>query len=148
MDTPTKRKSWPLIRAVLVLQIKLLLNAARDLILIPLALAAAAIDLIQLKKHEPHYFRTVLKVGESSDRWIDIWATEHDANSSPRENVDALLARVEEVVRDPQSGARRARVLKRWAERQIARARRRAAMGLPKTQDGKLTAEQAHDPQK
>ncbi len=44
----------------------------------------------------------------------------------PRENVDTLLARVEEVVRDPQTGARRARVLKRWAERQMARARQRA----------------------
>ena len=37
------------------------------------------------------------------------------------------LSRVEEVVRDPQTGARRARVLKRWAERQMARARKRAA---------------------
>ena len=47
-----------------------------------------------------------------------------------RESVDALLFRVEEVVRDPQTGARRARVLRRWAERQIARARQRAVSQL------------------
>jgi acyl-CoA reductase-like NAD-dependent aldehyde dehydrogenase len=68
-----------------------------------------------------------LKAGEHSDRWIDVWYSGHDAQQEPRSNVDALLARVEEVVRDPQTGARRARILKRWAERQLARARQRAA---------------------
>ncbi|MEO5558694.1 MAG: hypothetical protein ABIR10_03335, partial [Dokdonella sp.] len=49
------------------------------------------------------------------------------AQAGQRENVDALLARVEEVVRNPQTGARKARVLKRWAERQVSRARKQAA---------------------
>jgi hypothetical protein len=127
MDTKTKRKAGPLIRAVIVLQLKLALSAARDLVLIPLALAAALFDIIQLKTHAPRYFRQVLKTGEHSDRWIDVWYSLHDDQQEPRGNVDALLSRVEEVVRDPQTGARRARVLKRWAERQMARARQRAA---------------------
>lgn len=127
MDPSTKRKAAPLIRAVALLQIKLLLNTARDLVLIPLALVAALVDLIQLKAHEPQYFRKVLRVGEQSDRWIDMWYSNHDAQEEPRENVDMLLSRVEEVVRDPQSGARRARVLKRWAERHVARAKQRAS---------------------
>ena len=39
---------------------------------------------------------------------------------------------VEDIVRDPQSGARRARVLKRWANRQLIRARRAAeSRGVP-----------------
>ena len=127
MDIETKRKAGPLIRAVVVLQLKLALSALRDLVLIPLTLAAALADLIQLKTHAPRYFRQLLKVGEHSDRWIDVWYSAHDSQQEPRSNVDALLTRVEEVVRDPQTGARRARVLKRWAERQVARARQRAA---------------------
>jgi hypothetical protein len=126
-NTEPPRKAGPLIRAVLVLQLKLMLSAARDLVLIPLALAAALADLIQLKTHVPSYFRQILKAGEHSDRWIDVWYSGHDAQQEPRGNVDALLARVEEIVRDPQTGARRARILKRWAERQVARARQRAA---------------------
>jgi len=127
MDATTKRKAGPLIRAVALLQLKLLLNTARDLVLIPLALAAALVDLIQLKAHEPQYFRKVLRVGEHSDRWIDMWYSNHDAQETPRENVDMLLSRVEEVVRDREKGARQARVLKRWTERQLARAKQRAS---------------------
>ena len=56
-----------------------------------------------------------------------MWSGGRHPEEDPRETVDALIARVEEVVRDPQTGARRARVLKRWAERQVARARVRAA---------------------
>lgn len=130
MDTETKRKAGPLIRSVLILQIKLLLGAARDFALIPVALAAALLDLLQLKKVEPQYFRKVLQFGERTDEWIDVWYTNHDNRSEPRENVDALLARVEQVVRDPQTGARRARVLKRWAERQAARARQHVTRQL------------------
>ena len=127
-DTNTEtRKAAPLVRAVVVLQLKLALSAARDLVLIPLVLAAALADIIQLKTHVPRYFRQILKVGEHSDRWIDVWYSAHDSQQEPRGNVDALLSRVEEVVRDPQTGARRARVLKRWAERQMARARQRAS---------------------
>jgi hypothetical protein len=127
MDTETKRKAGPLIRAVAMLQIKLLLGAARDLALSPLTLTAALIDLLRLKSHEPQYFRAVMRLGERTEDWIDLWSAARHADAPPRENVDALLSRVEEVVRDPQTGARRARVLKRWAERQMARARQRAA---------------------
>ena len=118
----------PLIRSVLMLAPKLLLGAGRDLVLIPLAVTAAALDLAMLRQQAPRYYRMVLQFGEHTDHWIDMWSGARDPASGHRENVDALLARVEEVVRDPQTGARRARVLKRWAERQVARARQRAAM--------------------
>jgi len=127
MDTEAKRKARPLIRAVVVLQLKLLLGAGRDLVLIPIAFVAALWDLIRLKTRAPRHFRQVLTIGERTDRWIDVWYANHDSQAEPRENVDALLTRVEGVVRDPQTGARQARVLKRWAERQIQRAKQRAS---------------------
>jgi hypothetical protein len=119
-----------LIRVVILLQLKLLLGAGRDLVLIPLALVAALFDIARLKQEEPRFLRRVLRFGEHTDHWIDMWSYGRDEQAPQRENVDALLARVEEVVRDPQTGARRARVLKRWAERQVARARLRAAQEM------------------
>ena len=126
MATEDKTKRKTLIRAVVVLQLKLALSAARDLVLIPLALLAASIDFLRMKSQQPTYFRQVLHLGERSDRYIDVWYHE-DPAQPPRENVDALLSRVEEVVRDREEGARQARVLKRWAERQMQRAKERAA---------------------
>jgi len=127
MEEQQKRTATELLKAVGILQLKLLLGAGRDLVLIPTALVAALIDLVLLKQQEPRFFRLTLRFGEHTDNWIDVWAAGRHPDAPPRENVDALLARVEEVVRDPQTGARRARVLKRWAERQVARARQKAA---------------------
>ena len=125
MTEESKRRAAPLIRAVIVLQFKLLLGAGRDLVLMPIAMAAALLDWLRLKNHEPRYFRQVMTLGEHSDRWIDVWYANHDHQASPRDNVGALLVSVEEAVRDRELGARRARVLKRWAERQVARAKQR-----------------------
>ena len=126
MNSEQKQTATRLIKEVVLLQLKVLLGAARDLALGPLAIVAAFVDLVFLKEGPPRYFEAVLRFGERSDRWIDVWSGGRDVESPKRENVDALIARVEEVVRDPQTGARRARVLKRWAERQMARARERA----------------------
>jgi hypothetical protein len=127
MNNGSTNGAGPLLRAVATLQLKLLLDALRDLVLSPLSLAATLVDLVLVKRQSPRYFRAVLRLGARSDRWIDVWSGGEEDHVPSRESVDALLFRVEEVVRDPQSGARRARVLKRWAERQIARARQRAA---------------------
>ena len=130
MDTEHKQTATHLIKAVVFLQLKVLLGAARDLAIGPAAIAAALADLVLLKQQKPHFFAMVLKFGERSDRYIDVWSGARDPDEDPRENVDALIARVETVVRDPEVGARHARVLRRWAERQATRAKRRASAEL------------------
>ena len=132
-DLSTTRKS--LIRDVLLLQVKLLLGAARDLAVAPVTLAAALLDLIWLQRQPPRFFQQVLRLGERSDEWIDVWsAGRHD--SEQRGPVDSILASVEEVVRDPKVGAHRARVLKRWAERQM-RTRMRPGASAASRAEGK-----------
>lgn len=118
----TVRRS--LIRDVAFFQFKLVLDTLRDLVLSPLSLAAALLDFLLSGHQPPRYFYAVLRLGERSEEWIDLWSAGRDARSREHMSVDALLAHVETVVSDPKSGARRARVLKRWAEQQVARARR------------------------
>ena len=120
-----------LARDILVLQLKLVIEAARDLALSPLSLAAALLDAALSKRQEPRYFRAVLDFGRRSDEWIDLWAAARGPSSHAQGAVDSVLNNVEEVLRDPQTGARRAKVLKRWAERQMARARRSVEHRLP-----------------
>jgi hypothetical protein len=112
-------------RDVALFQFKLLHDAARDIVLSPLSLGAALLDVIFSKYQTPRYFYAVLRIGERSEHWIDLWSAARGAQARDRENVDALMLRVEEIVSDPKVGARRARVLKRWAERQLSRARKR-----------------------
>ena len=102
MDKEQKQTATQLIKAVAILQLKVLLGAARDLAVGPAAIAAALVDLVLLKEQKPRFFAMVLKFGEQSDRYIDVWSGARDADEDPRENVDALIARVETVVRDPE----------------------------------------------
>ncbi len=127
MTTPPPTGRRRLARDVLLLQLKLLLDAARDLVLSPITLAAAAIDFVLGSGGPPRLFNAALRLGQRSDEWIDLWAAARGPEATDHANVDLLMARLEEAVRDPKTGARRARVLKRWAEREVARARRRVS---------------------
>jgi transcription termination factor NusB len=60
-----------LARDVLLLQVKLLLDALRDVVLSPLTLAAAAIDLALSRWQSPRYFRAVLRLGVYELLWRD-----------------------------------------------------------------------------
>jgi hypothetical protein len=126
MEEQHKRTATELVKSVAILQLKVLLGAARDLALGPTAIVAAVVDLVLMKQQDPRFYRLVLRFGEKSDRWIDVWSGGRHPEEDPREIVDALIARVEDVVRDPERGARQARVLRRWADRQVKRAKRRA----------------------
>jgi hypothetical protein len=117
---PTSR----LLRDVARFQLKLWMEAARDLVLIPVSLAAAAIDLVFAKQSPPRLFREIIKLGRRSDDWIDLWGTV-DADKKV-ENVDAVMARVERMLRDPRTGSRQARALVRWMEMTLSRQRRAA----------------------
>jgi len=61
MDAEYKRDAVALIKAVAVLQLKVLLGAARDLVVGPTALVAALVDLVFLKLQPPRFFRSVLR---------------------------------------------------------------------------------------
>jgi hypothetical protein len=125
MPTPPPDPTKTLIRDVAHFQLKLWFEAGRDLVLIPLTLIAAVVDLAFSKHQPPRFFRQLIDLGRRSDEWIDPWA-KVGPEAKP-ENADALLAQVEGLLRDPRSGTRRGRVLLRWAERNIARQRAAAA---------------------
>jgi hypothetical protein len=125
MSESTPKDVRGLLRDVGVFQLKLVVDALRDLVMSPITLAAAALDLLLSGQQPPQYFRAMLRLGRRSEQWIDLWAAAYEQDGPRAENVDAVLARLEEALRDPKTGARRARVLKRWAERALARQRRR-----------------------
>lgn len=124
MQNPPPDNMARLLREMALLQGKLFIDAARDLVLSPIVLAACALDLLLLRRQPPRFFHATLRLGKRSDEWIDLWSPVEQRERAP-ENVDALVQRIEELIRDPRTGARRARVLKRWLEMHLARQRRR-----------------------
>ena len=94
---------WKFIRDVVVFQLKMLLDNGRDLVLMPVALVAALIDLLLRGEREGARFYKVLRWGWHSEKVIDVYsAIENDEPGaftiSKDYTVDGVIARLEGVV--------------------------------------------------
>ena len=101
--SPAADERWTFIRDVVVFQIKLLLDNLRDLVLMPVALAAAIIDLFYRGKREGALFYKVLRWGLHSEEVIHVYSAieHHDPGRfkvSQAYTVDGVIARLENVV--------------------------------------------------
>ena len=91
------------LRDLVVFQLKMLLDNGRDLVLMPVALVAAVIDLLMRGDREGARFYRVLRWGWHSEKVIDVYSAIED---HPPDNfeigrdytVDGVIARLEDVV--------------------------------------------------
>jgi hypothetical protein len=106
-DDDGTQDRWTLIRDVAVLQVKLIVDGLRDLILVPVSLLAGVISLFRVGDPAGNEFYTLLKVGRRSERWINLFGAADRVPESadeevhfPDEDIDALVGRVESFVVD------------------------------------------------
>ena len=120
-DDDTQRGTGQLLGDVLRFQVKLLVDAARDLVLVPMTMGAVLLDLLLSGQQRPRFFYAVVQLGERSERLIDLWSVLYERVGPAPRQVDQVMDQLEAAIRDPQQGRRRARVLKRWLERRVRR---------------------------
>jgi hypothetical protein len=93
--TETADRRWSLLRDVLVFQLKLGVDALRDVLLSPLSLLAAALDLVRGTDRERLHFHELLALGRRSEGWIDLFGAAHGGDDP---GLDRVVARVEKLV--------------------------------------------------
>ena len=98
-----KEERWTFFRDVVVFQLKVLLDNVRDIVLMPVALGAAVIDLLYRGQREGALFYKVLRWGLHSEEVIDVYsAIEHHEPGrfkvSRAYTVDGVIERLENVV--------------------------------------------------
>jgi hypothetical protein len=108
------------VRDVVVFQIKLGMEAVLDLTLIPVSLAAAALDLLLGNWRRPRWFHAVLRFGERCEHRIDLWRVATPGVGAPQSEVDAVMRSIETLVRNPRTGPDKVRELRRWAATKLA----------------------------
>ncbi|MDX1499831.1 MAG: hypothetical protein R3176_08040 [Woeseiaceae bacterium] len=99
--------TWTLVRDVAVLQVKLLVDGFRDLLLVPASLIAGGLSLARRQggRPGPEFYR-LLAVGKQSENWINLFgALEHSPESADTEapdaaDIDEIVARFEGFVVD------------------------------------------------
>lgn len=97
---------WTLIRDIGVLQVKLVVDGIRDLVLVPISLVVGILSL--LKPGGPgNDFYDLLRLGKRSERWINLFGaiekmptTDEPLVNFPDEDIDSLLGKVETFVVD------------------------------------------------
>ena len=95
-----------LIRDVAVLQVKLVVDGLRDLILVPLSLAAGIVSLASGEKGVPGtQFYRLLGVGKQSELWINLFGAMKNAppdleHPMPFPDMDEIFGKIEEFVVD------------------------------------------------
>lgn len=99
---------WALLRDVAVFQLKLALDALRDVALSPLSLAAAAVGLLWGGDRPGRFFADVLAAGRRSEDWIDLFGSparpagsgvgDERGTRGPVERLDVHVARLEALL--------------------------------------------------
>jgi hypothetical protein len=96
------------------------MEAVLDLTLIPVSLAAAALDLLLGNWRRPRWFHAVLRFGERCEHRIDLWRIATPGAGAPQSEVDAVMRSIETLVRNPRTGPDKVRELRRWAATKLA----------------------------
>ncbi len=98
---------WTLIRDILVLQLKLVVDGLRDFILVPVSLIIGIVSLLKSGDSYGSQFYELLRTGRRSERWINLFGaaervygpSNHD-DRFPTEDIDEMVSRVESFVVD------------------------------------------------
>ncbi len=102
MDEP-KLSRWPMLRDGIIFQLKLGLDAGRDLLLSPISILCLIIDVIRGHTKEKSYFHRLMAFGLKTDYWINLFGSHSPSENedlSPESNVDHLFAQVERVLKE------------------------------------------------
>ena len=105
MPTMERSARWVILRDLMIFQVKLALDGAKDIVLVPLSIIAVAFDLVFPGKHPGRCFYAVMRIGERFDRWLSLFAAAGTADAmsdglfgSSRAGTRSMLGRLEEAV--------------------------------------------------
>ena len=99
---------WTLIRDIAVLQVKLIVDGLRDLILVPASLIAGIVSLSKTKDGKPGTeFYALVSAGKQSEHWINLFGAIRNAPPEVvdeynfgKADIDEIVSRVESFVVD------------------------------------------------
>jgi hypothetical protein len=114
-ELPANR--WATFKKLVIFQVKLMFDAARDLFLSPISFGCALFDIIKNNSDEQSYFKKLMVFGGKTDVWLNLFA-QHDAVASnqainselvnkdqitatnDQQNADQLFDKIEDLIRE------------------------------------------------
>jgi len=100
-DGAIRPDRWALIRDALVFQLKLAVDGLRDLIMMPVSIGVAVLDLLGAGPRAGRQFYDLLRFGRKTDEWIDLLGAAERVELVPARRgpgIDSLVERMERLV--------------------------------------------------
>jgi hypothetical protein len=102
---------WSLIRDAFFFQLKLALDAIRDLLLSPASIICVVIDIFSGKNSHQSYFYRLMSFGQKSDQWLNLFGagvhktvqaeTDSDTKkNAENSNADQLFDKIESLLKE------------------------------------------------
>jgi hypothetical protein len=99
------RSKWVIIRDLAIFQVKLALDGIKDVVLMPLSVVAAGMDLLFPGSTPGRRFYFILRLGERYDGWLNLFGAARDADArrdglfgASRAGSDSMLGRMESLL--------------------------------------------------
>lgn len=89
----------PSLRKLLVFQLKLYIDALRDLVMSPLSIVAFVLDWLVGRRGEDSFFEKLQQFGAKTERRINLF-NQHSEQEAQGKNIDALLAQLEDSLKN------------------------------------------------
>lgn len=138
----------------MVFQAKLAIDALRDLLLSPVSLTCAFIDVIQNNSPERSYYKKLMKLGHYSDDWLGLFVfrgadndtpdektaindsklDEHKTGKEHQQNIDKLFDKIEQTLEQQLANGATSAYAKQLVEKHLTKISQ-----LNKQQDSKAT---------
>ena len=136
---PEQPPVWTLVRDAAVLQVKLIVDGLRDLLLVPASLVAALVSVARTTDGKPgDEFYRLVSVGKQSERWINLFGALRNAPDHVVEeyqfgaaDIDDIVSRVESFVVDEYQRGGVTRQARDLLKEAIRRARKRGGPTPP-----------------
>jgi hypothetical protein len=106
--TPSSQKRRPLIWQAIIFQLKLGLDALRDVLMSPISIILVITDIVMANNHQQSYFIRLMRLGKKSDHWINLFGVDlaqtkdQDVQVASDNNVDHWFRKIEEVIKEQQ----------------------------------------------
>ena len=104
MPTPAEKQTatslhWTLIRDLAVLQVKLIVDGFRDLVLLPASIIAAIVSIVRTEKGVPGpEFYSLLAAGKQSEQFINLFGALRNAPEGVVSDDVGTMAEMDDIV--------------------------------------------------
>ena len=110
LRVPRTHSRMRLMRRVALLQVKLFADGLRDVVMMPLSLAAAALGLISGRRDPELYLDRLMYFGRQTDHWINLFDHRDTGDPQRQPPLDRIAEEIEAaILRDYENGGLSAR---------------------------------------